>query len=132
MKIEKSNYEGYVWYSDQKNPGIIQGEWEIDIPDSRNPFIIEGHLYDRQNNVSIRIQYVDGHYLLHKKHIEELDFNSINVDRIDFQPSKMPNKITALQFLRYWKEGPADPLCENMTALQPDELVFVGFKMKED
>ena len=62
MKIEKSNYQGYLWYSDEKYPRLIEDETlEIDLNEYINPFIIEGLLCDKKTSQMIR--YVDGIYL---------------------------------------------------------------------
>ena len=45
MKIVKSNYQGYLWYSDQMHPKVIENEvMELGLDEHVNPFIIEGLL----------------------------------------------------------------------------------------
>lgn len=52
MKIEKSKYQGYLWYSDQKEPKVFNNElFELEIADNENPFIVEGQLYDEENRI---------------------------------------------------------------------------------
>lgn len=77
MKIEKSKYQGYLWYSDQKEPKVFNNElFELEIADNENPFIVEGQLYDEENRASISIKYVDGNYIVNKYKVKEEDFNN--------------------------------------------------------
>jgi CRISPR type III-associated protein (TIGR04423 family) len=126
MKIEKSIYDGYIWYSDKSNPEIFQNQdFEFDADKIGNPFIIEGQLYDEQKKISYSIKFVDGKYICKKYENvcpESADGDSI-VKKI-FHSNRMDN--LKLQFLQYWKEED-DELCEGMKVLQPKELVFVGF-----
>jgi len=125
MKIEKSKYEGYLWYSDKKEPQVLNNEvFELEIADSSNPFIVEGQLFDGQKSISIK--YVDGKYF----------FNTYDLNALDgvmqeqkFYSHRMGGK--QLKFRQIWKEQP-DELCEGMQVLQPAELVFVGFNDKEE
>ena len=125
MKIEKSIYDGYIWYSDKSNPKVFQDEeFEFDTDKIENPFIIEGQLYDDQKMISYSIKFVDGKYICKKYEVESTDFNKKDVEIKTFHANRMDN--LKLQFLQYWKEE-VDELCEGMKVLQPKELVFVGF-----
>ena len=125
MKIEKSIYDGYIWYSDKSNPEVFQNkEFEFDTDKIENPFIIEGQLYDDQKMISYSIKFVDGKYICKKYEVESTDFNKKDVEIKTFHANRMDN--LKLQFLQYWKEED-DELCEGMKVLQPAELVFVGF-----
>lgn len=125
MKIEKSQYQGYLWYSDKKEPQVLNNEvFELEISDNTNPFIIEGQLYDGKKSISIK--YVDGKYLV----------NTYNVDNLDrkiqeqlFYSHRMDGR--RLIFKQNWRPV-NDELCEGMQVLQPAELVFVGFNDKEE
>lgn len=125
MKIEKSKYQGYLWYSDNKEPQVLNNEvFELEIANSTNPFIIEGQLYDGKKNISIK--YVGGKYL----------FNTYNLDDIDGEMQKQifySHRMAGrkLYFKQYWKPV-NDEQCEGMQVLQPAELVFVGFNDKEE
>ena len=125
MKIEKSKYQGYLWYSNAKEPQIIENkDFELEIEDTENPFIIEGQLYDGTKSISIK--YVDGKYVVKTYMVSELKGE---VQQQVFYSNRMQHK--QLLFSQYWREEP-DALCEGMNVLQPKELVFVGFKDKED
>ena len=65
MKIEKSIYQGYLWYSDQKAPQVLNNEvFELEIADSSNPFIVEGQLFDGQKVEQVFHSYrMDGEQL---------------------------------------------------------------------
>ncbi len=128
MKIEKSKYQGYLWYSDQKEPKVIDNkEFELEISDNENPFIVEGQLFDGRNSISIK--YVDGKYIVKPYEVKDEDYNSPNTVK-EFLPNRMKG-VERLYFLEYWKPQ-KDNLCEDMKVLQPAELVFVGFKNKEE
>ena len=148
MKIDKSKYQGYLWYSNQKEPEvfnnitfeksekdaiekgqkiIIEKELEKEISVS-NPFIVEGHLYDGENSISIK--YIDGQYIIMKYKLGSSDEKNPNVEIKEFLPNRMEG-VGKLRFLEYWKPQ-EDSFCENMKVLQPAELVFVGFKNKEE
>lgn len=126
MKIEKSIYDGYIWYSDKSNPEVFQEkDFEFDTDKIDNPFIIEGQLYDAQKRVSYSIKFVDGEYIC--KTYENVSKDVANGEDIMlkiFHSNRMDN--LKLQFLQYWKEE-VDELCEGMKVLQPAELVFIGF-----
>ena len=125
MKIEKSIYEGYLWYSNSDKPKLLKNEdFELEISDNKNPFVIEGQLYDRDKMKSISIKYVDGQYICNSYAVDPLDFNRADVERKEFYSNwKGGDK---LQFLQYWGEV-EDDLCEGLKVLRPEQLVFVGF-----
>ena len=124
MKIEKSKYQGYLWYSDQKEPKVINNqEFELEIVDNTNPFIVEGLLYDGENSISIK--YVDGEYKVKIYNVKKLNSENSHKKEKEFLPNRMKD-VEKLRFLEYWKPQ-EDSLCENMKVLQPAELVFIGF-----
>jgi CRISPR type III-associated protein (TIGR04423 family) len=123
MKIEKSTYEGYLWYSDAAEPVLYDHkELDLAIDDNANPFIIEGQLYDCDKMKSISIKFVDGQYILKSYDVNSLDFNRENVKV--FHSNRMGER--KLKFLQYWEEK-EDCLCEGMKLLTPSKQVFVGF-----
>lgn len=125
MKIEKATYEGYLWYSNESQPKILHGEeFEKEIANNENPFIIEGQLYDADRMHSISIKYVDGAYICNEYDVESTDFNKANVEKKIFHSNRMEG--VKLQFLQYWDEA-EDDLCEGMKVLRPTKSVFVGF-----
>lgn len=127
MKIEKSKYQGYIWYSNESKPAkVLNNEgFEIEIADDENPFIIEGQLYD--GKVSISIKYVDGKYLY--KEYDMVKLNGLEMTEQMFYSHRMDGK--QLKFKQYWRPEKDDKCCD-MDVLQPAELVFVGFNDKEE
>ena len=78
MKIDKSTHQGYLWYSDEKEPRVFNNEeFELEMAENTNPFIVEGHLFDGINSISIK--YVDGKYIINKYVVKKDDFKSPNV-----------------------------------------------------
>lgn len=121
MKIDKSKYVGYIWYSNQSKPDVKNGEdFELEIKDDVNPFIIEGQLYDGKKSISIK--YVDGQYLVKEYNLEEL--KDVEMTEQIYYAHRMGDR--KLKFKQYWRLQP-DEHCGGMNVLQPAELVFVGF-----
>lgn len=123
MKIEKPQYEGYLWYSDQPRPKILNNEeFELEhISDDANPFIVEGLLFDGKTSISIK--YADGGYITSQCNIQELE--GVRKEEQEFYSHRMDGR--RLKFYQFWRPA-EDDLCEKMEVLQPAELVFVGFK----
>ena len=143
--MKNNLYEGYLWYSNEKTPRVLNGEpWsEAELDASKNPFIIEGQLYDKENLISYSIKYVDGQYFCKKYELKETDFNDIDIDDIDkvsfkahrigkvsFKAHRM-GKGTVLEFLQYYREE-VDTECEGMKVLVPAEKVFIGLKENKE
>lgn len=125
----KGNYEGYIWYSDSTSPEVKHPNVQTDLAldDSKNPFIVEGELWDSVNHESVSIRFVDGHYIVRPFTVAEADLNGSETATIkSYLAQRMPG-ITRLKYLQYWKPIP-DPWCEGMKALQPSDLVFIGFE----
>ena len=129
--IEKGIYEGYVWKSDNDTPERIDGEYDEELDPTKNPFIIEAQLFNKDKNVSYSVKYVDGQYVCQRFVVDSLDYNREEVERKEFQSNRIKGEKVGLQFLRYWRET-EDDLCCGMKTLQPAELVFVGFISKKE
>lgn len=133
--IPSGKYDGYYWMSDSKKPEVLANAYIPDIlskPDaSKNPFVIEAQLYDKDNKISYSLKYVDGKYIL-KKYIlanqstgNESKKDNSCYTRKQYFANRMPGK--KLIFRQYWRDT-EDTLCGGMPVLQPAELVFVGFE----
>lgn len=125
------SYEGYLWWSNKPKPEVYQNqqlpEWS---KEKANPFIIEGQLYDMSNKMSYSIRFVDGEYFIHCFDVNEL--NTKVKDKIEKEYlSNRLDGVSKLRFIEFWRPQ-EDKLCEGMEVLQPAEVVFVGFKNKED
>ncbi len=58
MKIDKSKYQGYLWYSDEKEPRVFNNEeFELEMAENTNPFIVEGHLFNGIDSISNNISF---------------------------------------------------------------------------
>ncbi|MCR9290709.1 MAG: TIGR04423 family type III CRISPR-associated protein [Bacteroidetes bacterium] len=122
--IPPFQYEGYLWYSDDKKPRILNGASvsESDLEDL--PFVVEGLLYAENEQVSIRITNIDGVY-----HIAKMTLSNISKEtqRFALDKSKFPNE-TALRIYQHY-EAKADPgLGDDWQVLQPAWFAFLGFQ----
>ena len=126
-------YEGYLWMSDENRPRVFGPESKVDyhLFDTRNPFVVEGYLLNKQTGISISIKYIDGQYHIYRNIIQDTDLNSKDVDTVYYltQRMKTSGKEWA-KFLRYWKEK-ADSSCLGMNVLEVEKEVFIGFIKKE-
>lgn len=128
--IKIKNSEGYLWWSDQEEPEIYDGKViDICLDEKKNPFVIEGQLYDKDEKKSYSIKYVDGQYLINKYKVETIDFSNTDNEPKSFLSNRMEGRW--LKFLRYWEEK-KDENCMDMPVLTFTKNIFVGFKEKED
>lgn len=128
IKINKC--EGYLWWSDQQEPKVCQDEpIDICLDETKNPFVVEGQLYDKETKESYSIKYVDGQYLINIYKVTDEDLvNSVNETKC-YLSNRMGDRW--LRFLRYWEEK-EDENCMGMPVLTFTKNVFIGFKEKED
>lgn len=134
IKINKC--EGYLWWSDQQKPKVYQDESiDICLYEAKNPFVVEGQLYDEENKESYSIKYVDGQYLINKYKVDESDFINTDNEIKCYLSNRMDDNRTDdrwLKFLRYWEER-EDENCMGMPVLTLTKNVFIGFdERKED
>ena len=128
--INIKNCEGYLWWSDQQIPRVYQDEsLDICLDDSKNPFVVEGQLYDKEFLKSYSIKYVDGQYFVNIYKVDEQDFVNPDNEQKTFLSYRMDGRW--LKFLRYWEEK-EDENCMGMPVLTFTKNVFVGFKEKEE
>lgn len=125
------NYEGYTWWSNSQKPIVyIANEtlpnWPVN---TDNPFIVEGNLFDKINQLSYSIKYIDGDYLVMRFDLNELKDSDFILK--SYLPNRFPNEIQSLCFKEFWKAMP-DEFCNDMQVLKPAETVFVGFNFKEE
>ena len=127
--IDKGNYEGYIWLSNNQEPRLLDGEeFECRLDALSNPFMVEAQLYNRAAHISYSVKYIDGSYFAFRftevvPGMSSTD-TSVEIEHTSYCANRMGNR--KLVFLQYWRTRP-DELCENMEVLQPAELVFVGF-----
>lgn len=124
--IKISKCEGYLWWSDKQEPKIYDGDvLDITLDETNNPFVVEGQLYDKEENMSYSIKYVDGQYLINICKVENRDFMNKDNELKSFLSNRMGGRW--LKFLRYWEEK-EDENCMKMPVLTFTKNVFVGFK----
>lgn len=141
-QIEAAKYEGYLWYSNEKEPKVFDGSEmvpEMSLDEKKNPFIIEGNLWDADNMKSIMIRYVDGEYIVCPTQVSEEELEGISSEKA-YKSGKgiattlkkyLAHRIGGVKclcFLQYWQAEP-DKMCEGMQVLRPSKLVFIGFDM---
>ena len=126
IKIE--NCEGYLWWSDQQEPKVYQdGQIDIILDETKNPFVVEGQLYDKEEDKSYSIKYIDGQYLIKVNKVGNDDFTNKDNELKSFLSNRMGGRW--LKFLRYWEPTEqGDENCEGMPPLVITKNVFVGFK----
>lgn len=130
--IKISKCEGYLWWSDQQEPKVCQDEAiDICLDETKNPFVVEGRLYDKETKESYSIKYVDGKYLIYKYEVKDSDFSNPNNEIKCYLSNRIGNDDHWLRFLRYWEEK-KDENCMGMPVLTFTKNVFIGFKEKED
>ena len=128
--IKIKNCEGYLWWSDQEEPELYDEKaLDVSLDETKNPFVVEGQLYDKEEKESYSIKYVDGQYLIKTYKVEASDFTNKENETKKFLSNRMGGRW--LEFLRYWEEK-KDENCMNMPVLTFTKNVFVGFKEKED
>lgn len=128
--IKISSCEGYLWWSDQQEPKVYEGDaLDISLDESKNPFVVEGQLFDKEEKKSYSIKYVDGQYLVNIYKVEDSDFTNPDNETKSYLSNRMDNP--RLMFLCYWEEK-KDENCMNMPVLTFTKNVFVGFKEKEE
>lgn len=128
--IEKTTYQGYVWYSDKKQPEIYNGDRVFDelLDANQNPFIVEGQLFNGKKSYSIK--YIDGAYIVKCYEMEKMKSIEYTSQSYIANFDKAPGK---LKYHQYWRLK-RDEYCEDeddkegMEVLTPAELVFVGFQ----
>lgn len=124
-----ASYDGYLWWSNADKPLVYKNESLPVWPEEgSNPFIIEGQLFDKQTRKSFSIRFIDGSYCIHCADLNE--FKSIEYIEKEYLPNRMEG-ISKLCFREYWRPE-EDDLCEGMEVLKPAELIFVGFKNREE
>ncbi len=126
-EIKKRKYEGYLWFSDQEKPKVLKEE-EYDfsqLTENENPFIVEGMLFCKEENISIMIRHTG------KYHICEFDLNKLEkkgaeFEDIEYLPHRL-NGVKKVKFKQLWLPE-KDENCEKMEVLKMKALIFTGFE----
>lgn len=133
--IEESAYQGYMWKSDEPSPKTYDGDIaEFSLSDGENPFIIEGQLYDKAQEISTSIKCIDGKYIINKYDGKRHQFIDSGENAI-FEEGELEQYIPStsldigdkvMYFTRLWK-AVKDNTNYGFEALCPSALVFKGF-----
>ena len=124
--IKINQCQGYLWLSNQQKPEVFQNEkFEKSFDETKNPFVVEGQLYDVDKKKSYSIKFVDGKYLIKSFDVTDDDFRNPYTENKKYLSNRMGDRW--LKFLRYW-EPREDKNCLGMPVLTLTKNVFVGFK----
>lgn len=119
---ETTEYRGYLWFSDESKPRLVDGT--VDFSGYiKNPFIIEGHLFAKDESRSISIKEVGGELV-----IGEVKWNEIP-SVVHLESKIYLRRLSAgfVEFVEAWVPE-QDPWCENFEVLTPAWIAFKGFK----
>lgn len=144
-QIKAAKYKGYLWYSNEKEPKVFDGSEmvpEMNLDEKKNPFIIEGNLWDADNMKSVMIRYVDGKYIVRRTKVKEEELKARAYSQAYESGSPIATTlkkylahriggVKCLCFLQYW-QAESDKMCEGMQVLRPSKLVFIGFDKNEE
>ena len=107
-QIEAAKYVGYLWYSNEKKPMAFDGSEpvpEMNLDEEKNPFIIEGNLWDEDGRNSIMIRYVDGEYIVRRTKVKEEESNASSRAYSQAYESGSPIATTLKKYLAHRIEG---------------------------
>ena len=134
-KIPVAAYEGYLWFSDQEIPQVLEREMpDFSERETVNPFIIEGWLYDKNNNTSILIRH-SGKY-----HITVYQLNKLKEEGKLEAVTYLPHRLSGIKevcFQQLWLPemdfncgGVIEQATDypGMEVLTLKALIFTGFK----
>lgn len=140
--IESAKYQGYLWYSDQRQPEVYLGNAsvvEFTLDESKNPFIVEGNLYDAERQLSISIKFADGKYIVTKYDLGRIAADESVSEECHLTSSRIQEtvdtdnaeKCEISVYKRIWKAAP-DTLNGGRMVLKPFGLAFAGFRKNEN
>ena len=127
--IPLRNYEGYIWYSDEKRPHYIGKEHkEFEKKDlSKYPFIVEGALYSKEDNISILIRCLDGEYYIYEMNLALIEANKEQYKEISHNWLVAKDANRTAKMCEIWTLE-KDELCLNMPSFKPAFWAFKGFE----
>jgi CRISPR type III-associated protein (TIGR04423 family) len=124
-EIPSFNFDGYIWKSDSEHPITLLDETFDFSTIQLNPFIVEGLLYNQDENKSYHITH-DGEY-----HIVEYDLNELSkkgeIIQKEYNPHRLVDSVKKVKFYQIWKDE-KDPNCNDLPVLTLKATVFCGFK----
>jgi len=117
-------FTGYYWLSDQQKPiQLSEQVFDIQLLEYQ-PYVVEGRLYSKENDLSIHIHFIDGKYDIFQMNWREkpTEWETINTSYLAHDL----DKVNEIKVTEVWIPA-NDPNCENMEVLQPAFLGFKGF-----
>jgi CRISPR type III-associated protein (TIGR04423 family) len=117
-------FTGYYWLSDQQKPVQLSEQiFDIQLLEYQ-PYVVEGRLYSKENDLSIHIHFIDGKYDIFQMNWREkpTEWETINSTYMAHDL----DKVNEIKVTEVWIPA-NDPNCENMEVLQPAFLGFKGF-----
>lgn len=117
-------FTGYYWLSDQQKPiQLSEQVFDIQLLEYQ-PYVVEGRLYSKENDLSIHIHFIDGKYDIFQMNWREkpTEWETINSTYLAHDL----DKVNEIKVTEVWIPA-NDPNCENMEVLQPAFLGFKGF-----
>jgi CRISPR type III-associated protein (TIGR04423 family) len=124
-EIPSFNFDGYIWKSDSENPITLLDE-KFDFSTIQlNPFIVEGLLYNQDENKSYHITH-DGEYHIVEYDLKELSKKGEIIEK-KYNPHRLVDSIKKVKFYQIWKDE-KDPNCNDLPVLTLKATVFCGLK----
>lgn len=116
-------YQGYLWYSDQSKPKVLDKEELGNIEFSALPFVIEGNLWCSKEEASFQIKNIEGQY-----HVVQFDLKGSELDDLLSEHAYVAHDIEGYKeytVIHAWEEA-MDEICQ-MPVLVPAWTAFKGF-----
>ena len=127
--IPACSYEGYLWQSDKDAPeriGNIPAAFEKDgIPS--NPFILESHLFCREQEISVSVRHSQGRYLIHLFELKKIPTECVLTVENYLAHQALGG---SLSFKEVWVPE-KDDNCAGMDVLTKSGSVFTGFTKEQ-
>ncbi|NBB31246.1 TIGR04423 family type III CRISPR-associated protein [Cellulophaga sp. BC115SP] len=122
--IPKLTYEGYVWFSNKKEPQILDKALFDSVQFEENTFIIEALLWNAEDGgTSIMIRHT-GKYHIQVFKLKELPAGH-KLEEKAYLPHRL-DKVKHVYFQQLWIPEP-DAFCEKMEVMTMKALIFTGF-----
>lgn len=120
-------YQGYLWYSDAKEPEVIDNVPFTPDMLTPMPFVVEGNLYSKDAGISIQIRNVDGDY-----HIAQIDLSNLEIGTFNKQTyiGHRTSDFPKYAMIEAW-EKVQDEQLDGLTTLEPIWSAFYGFQKSQ-
>lgn len=113
------DYEGYLWYSNQRTPLILRQKKISSGIFTKLPFIIEGMLYSRRDKISLTIRTVNGQYQVFQADLKNNDVFLKETIYLSHRTAGFSN----YRLVEAWQSVPST----QTAGLKVDQLAFTAF-----